>query len=146
MLQVFVGYCHAGLRAVSNDVFPTYSMAVMDHPGKVEWPSLHSASIHISSVTEAAANPRPWQARQEGTNTPSREALNQDYLSPIKLVQLTSEPDLSRVSYLELTINTTENSVGNFGMCTSPAWYSSLALWKIGVWSCIISPQSGEMT
>lgn len=95
-----------------------YSMSVMDYPSKVERSSLHSASVHISSITEAAANPEPWQARLEGRNPTSREALNQDYLSPIKLVQLTSEPDLSKVSYLELTINTTENSVGNFGTYT----------------------------
>ena len=58
----------------------------------------------------------------------SGEALNQDYLSPMKLVQLTSEPDLSRVSHLELTINTTENSVGNFGKQDLTACASLLVL------------------
>ena len=77
--------------------------------------SLHSASVHISSLTEAVSNPQPWQGREEGRKPASSEVLSQDYLSPIKLVQLTTEPDLSRVSYLELTIDTTENSVGNFG-------------------------------
>lgn len=92
-------------------------MAVLDcSPRQVERPSLQSASIHISYLTEtASSNPRPREAGDDGRKPMSGEALNQEYLSPMKLVQLTSEPDLSRVSSLELTINTTENSVGNFG-------------------------------
>jgi hypothetical protein len=92
-------------------------MAVLDFPRQMEHSPLHSASIHISQLTEASSNPQPQEARDEGRRQPmSREALSQDYLSPMKLVQLTSEPELNRVSYLELTINTMESSVGNFGM------------------------------
>lgn len=88
-------------------------MAVLDCPREVEQYPLHCASVHISSLTQAASNPRPWQPKEEGRKLVGGETS--DYLSPIKLVQLTVEPDLSRVTYLELTIDTTENSVGNFG-------------------------------
>lgn len=77
-------------------------------------PALHSASIHISSFPEAV-NPQPWGQEQADGSKAVREPLNQGYLSPMKLVQLTEEPDLSRVTYLELSISTSENSVGNFG-------------------------------
>ena len=80
--------------------------------------SLHSASVHISSFPEAVTNPHPWSQDQEQLEGEGdvRESLNQGYLSPMKLVQLTEEPDLARVSYLELSsINTSESSVGNFG-------------------------------
>lgn len=78
---------------------------------------LHSASVNISDFTEVALNPQPRGvgASKDGGDKPLKEPMNQDYLSPMKLVQLTEEPDLSRVTYLELSINTAENSLGNFG-------------------------------
>lgn len=89
------------------------SMIVLDYPRKVEQSSLHSASIHIGSLTEASSNPQPWQPKDEMRKHISGETSG--YLSPIKLVQLTAEPDLSRITNLQLTIDTTEYSVGNFG-------------------------------
>lgn len=77
--------------------------------------TLYSASVHISSLTKATSNPQPWRGREEGKKPASTESLQQGYLSPMKLVQLTEEPDLSQVSYLELSVNTVEHSVGNFG-------------------------------
>ena len=44
-----------------------------------------------------------------------KDGLSHDYLSPKKLMELTGERDLSKVTYLEFSINTLENSVGNFG-------------------------------
>ncbi len=41
--------------------------------------------------------------------------MAQDYLTPMKLVQLSQEPDLTKLTFLELTVNTTENSLGDFG-------------------------------
>lgn len=64
-----------------------------------------------------------------------REPLNQGFLSPMKLVQLTEEPDLSKVTYLELSINTSENSVGNFGK--EVAWTIVWAV-KKGLVVCIV--------
>lgn len=81
---------------------------------RVNRSSLHSASVHISSFTETATNPHPWETMEDGSK-PVREPLNQNYLSPMKLVQLTEEPDLDSVTYLQLSIDTSENSVGNFG-------------------------------
>lgn len=104
------------------------SMAVLDpqpstgsHPRAVQSPSpLYSASVHISSLVEvdsSTINPQPWGPEGRGArgNSAVRETLNQDYLSPMKLIQLTQVPDLSRVTYLELSIDTTGSSVGNFG-------------------------------
>lgn len=95
----------------------TMSMAVLEDDGRgtESRGSLYSASVQISSLVELTSNnPRPWQAGQQSTPT-TAQTLQQDYLSPIKLVQLTAEPDLSRVTCLHLSIDTTENSVGNFG-------------------------------
>lgn len=43
------------------------------------------------------------------------DGLSSDYLSPKKLIELTGERDLSKVTYLEFSINTMDNSLGNFG-------------------------------
>lgn len=98
-------------------------------PDRANKSALHSASIHISSFPDAEAviNPQPWRQQQEEGSKGSkavREPLNQGYLSPMKLVQLTEVPDLSRVTYLELSINTSENSVGNFGKSSYTLLYA----------------------
>ena len=73
---------------------------------------LHSASIHITEYWEP---PQPW-GEQEGAGLEGKgEGPNQDYLSPQKLTELTGEDDLSKVTYLEFSVNTSENSLGNFG-------------------------------
>ena len=51
------------------------------------------------------------------STTDGKRAAAQDYLTPLKLVQLCGEPDLSKVTFLEVAVNTTENSLGNFGKC-----------------------------
>ena len=40
----------------------------------------------------------------------------QDYLSPNKLSEITGEKDLRNVTYLDLSVNSSESSLGNFGM------------------------------
>ena len=76
---------------------------------------LHSASVQITGFADLV-NPNPWkfdlpERREKEKNDPS-----QDYLSPKKLVELTGESNLHKVSYLEFSINTLENSLGNFGI------------------------------
>ncbi len=115
-------------------MFFTCSLAVLEH-GLQRRPSLHSASVHISSLAGAVSNPQPWQVGEDWRKpaAASSEALSQDYLSPIKLMQLAAEPDLSRVSYLELSIDTTENGVGNFGK--HACMHGSFSpLWESEVW------------
>ena len=91
-------------------------MSVLSSTPRQTLPSrLHSASVHITGFAELV-NPSPWKfdlpvrARErEG------DGLSHDYLSPRKLTELTGESDLSKVTYLEFSINTLENSLGNFG-------------------------------
>ena len=71
---------------------------------------LHSASIHITEFPDVV-NPQPWEAEFAELS----QGLGQDYLSPRKLVQTTGERDLKSVTYLELTVNSADNSLGNFG-------------------------------
>ena len=75
---------------------------------------LHSASVHITGFADLV-NPNPWKfdlpKRREENDDPS-----QGYLSPKKLVELTGESNLQKVDYLEFSINTLENSLGNFGI------------------------------
>ncbi len=100
------------------------SVAVLDSvkpQPRVKTPSLYSASVQVTSFTDAAmsVNPHPWSSSSaQGPEYSGRgkEGLSQDYLSPLQLVQITGEPDLKRVTYLELSIDTTENSRGNFGV------------------------------
>ena len=84
---------------------------------------LHSTSVHIAEISEFS-NPHPEPNLsgnlRSASVSPSIEEdcmspLVQDYLTPMKLVQLTREPDLMRLTFLELTVNTTENSLGDFG-------------------------------
>lgn len=98
-------------------------------------PGLHSASIHISNFPEAQTATNPYPQGQGDRASAVREPLNQGFLSPMKLVQLTEEPDLSKVTYLELSINTSENSVGNFGK--EVAWTIVWAV-KKGLVVCIV--------
>ena len=79
------------------------------HPPEVTNP-LHSASVHITEFPEVI-NPRPWEVEFEGLTS----GFGQDYLSPRKLSKLTGESNLKNVTYLELSVNSDESSLGNFG-------------------------------
>ncbi len=81
---------------------------------------LQSASIHITNISDFS-NPRPEHCEnlRSASVSPCLEEctspMAQDYLTPMKLVQLSQEPDLTKLTFLELTVNTTENSLGDFG-------------------------------
>ena len=94
------------------------SVSVISSPPRRSEPSrLHSASVHITGLAELV-NPSPWTfdlpARAEERDSEG-DGLSRDYLSPRKLTELTGESDLGKVTYLEFSINTMENSLGNFG-------------------------------
>ncbi len=84
------------------------------HPSKRHSPvttnPLHSASVHIREFP-GVVNPRPWEAEFGGLS----QGLGQDYLSPRKLIEISGERDLKSVTYMDLTVNSADNSLGNFG-------------------------------
>ncbi len=78
---------------------------------------LHSASVCITEFPDVV-NPQPWETEFGELS----QGLGQDYLSPRKLIKITGERDLKGVTYMDLTVNSSENSLGNFGEwgCWSP--------------------------
>lgn len=106
--------------ALFNAFSFAYSMnvsATFSPPRRSPSSALHCESVHITDVSDIS-NPCPSDSKGTSSSvnaTGSRPAIDQDYLTPLKLVHLSNEPDLSRVTFLELTVNTTENSLGNFG-------------------------------
>ncbi len=81
------------------------------HPSEVTNP-LHSASVYITEFPDVV-NPQPWETEFGELS----QGLGQDYLSPRKLTKITGERDLKDVTYMDLTVNSSENSLGNFGEC-----------------------------
>ncbi|XP_064392424.1 leucine-rich repeat-containing protein 56-like [Halichondria panicea] len=71
---------------------------------------LHSASVCITEFPDVV-NPQPWETEFGELS----QGLGQDYLSPRKLIKITGERDLKGVTYMDLTVNSSENSLGNFG-------------------------------
>lgn len=100
--------------------FNSMSMAMLSSPTRSSPSALHSASVHITEVSDFS-NPHPQESGNsrrsslDSVTEDVRTGITQDYLTPLKLMQLSQEPDLSRVTFLELSVNTTENSLGNFG-------------------------------
>ena len=97
----------------------SHSTSVLGSPPNLASPSpLHSASVHITSFADFV-NPRPSWEFDLPKRTVDRELEEEDlshvYLSPKKLMELTGESNLNNVTYLEFSINTLENSLGNFG-------------------------------
>ena len=78
---------------------------------------LHSASVQITGFADLV-NPNPWKFDLPERREKEKDDPSQDYLSPKKLVELTGESNLHKVNYLEFSINTLENSLGNFGIIT----------------------------
>ncbi|XP_028409473.1 leucine-rich repeat-containing protein 56-like [Dendronephthya gigantea] len=66
-------------------------------------------SVNIREFEDAIVNPDPV-IRNEDT-----EQLMEDFLSPQKLKNLTGIQDLHEVVFLEMIVNTLQNSLGNFG-------------------------------
>lgn len=100
-------------RSPASEGVSSQSMSVLHplrrHPSDTANP-LHSASVHITEFPDVV-NPRPWEAEFGGLS----QGLGQDYLSPRKLTEITGERDLKNVTYIELTVNSADNSLGNFG-------------------------------
>ena len=66
-------------------------------------------TVHISGFQDQdKINPRPNEKTES-------EYLLEEYLSPSRLRELTSQSDLSQVTSLQMVVDTTENSLGNFG-------------------------------
>ena len=94
--------------------------AIFSTPTRTASSTLHSVSTFITHVPDfSELRPSGSDKRTSGSvcaaEEDGKQAIVQDYLTPLKLVQLSGEPDLSRVAFLELSVNTTENSLGNFG-------------------------------
>lgn len=68
-----------------------------------------SQSVNIREFDDTVINPDPV-IRNEDT-----EQLMEDYVSPQKLKSLTGIHDLHEVVFLEMRVNTMQNSLGNFG-------------------------------
>ncbi|XP_071831351.1 uncharacterized protein [Apostichopus japonicus] len=64
--------------------------------------------IHITDFGSADVNPQPVQVEETDT-------LLEDYLSPTKLKSLAGVEDLEDVKFLELKVDSSETSLGNFG-------------------------------
>ena len=88
-------------------------MSVLHSPYRHPSP-LHSASVHITEFPDIT-NSQPWDVAELGAIT---RGICQDYLSPSKLSEITGEKDLKNVTYLDLSVNSSESSLGNFGMKT----------------------------
>ena len=94
----------------------THSLSVFSSPAQRTATSpLHSASVHITGFADLV-NPNPWKFNLPERKEREKDDPTQDYLSPKKLVELTGETNLHKVNYLEFSINTLENSLGNFGI------------------------------
>ncbi|XP_003383254.1 PREDICTED: leucine-rich repeat-containing protein 56-like isoform X2 [Amphimedon queenslandica] len=73
--------------------------------------SLHSSSIRITeSELLFGHNPVPLASRSQPVSSPDNQFLSQQKLRDIAGVH-----DLSKVMYLELSVNTSTTSLGNFG-------------------------------
>ncbi|XP_070552133.1 leucine-rich repeat-containing protein 56-like [Ptychodera flava] len=70
--------------------------------------SYQRKSVHITEFRDYRVNPEPIVVEET-------ELLLEEYLSPTKLRTLTGVEDLEDVSFLEMRVDTTETSLGNFG-------------------------------
>jgi hypothetical protein len=68
---------------------------------------LHSASVHVTDVSYLA-NPSPVRGWRE-------ESFGEHFLSPMRLRDLSGESDLSRVTFLQMSVDSQAGSLGNFG-------------------------------
>ncbi|EDV29377.1 Leucine-rich repeat-containing protein 56 [Trichoplax sp. H2] len=73
-------------------------------------PSNSHRLIQITSYSTLRENPEPSQKDNEDAD------LFEEYLSPRKLQSLTGCTNLGEVNYLEIRVNTTDNTLGNFGI------------------------------
>lgn len=67
------------------------------------------SSVRIREFDDSTANPEPIAQDEEA------DQLLEEFLSPSKLRSLTGFKNLDEVEYLEMKVDTRENSLGNFG-------------------------------
>ncbi|XP_006818292.1 leucine-rich repeat-containing protein 56-like [Saccoglossus kowalevskii] len=65
-------------------------------------------AVHITEYQDFRVNPEPIVLEET-------DILLEEYLSPLKLKNLTGVDDLDDVKFLEMRVDTTETSLGNFG-------------------------------
>lgn len=98
--------------AQSNLPFPRPIMeadvCLVDHVQTTSIKHGHSG-VNIREFEDSIINPDPVIQNEE------TEQLMEDYLSPQKLKCLTGINDLQELLFLEMVVNTTQNSLGNFG-------------------------------
>ncbi|XP_072032797.1 leucine-rich repeat-containing protein 56-like [Amphiura filiformis] len=68
-----------------------------------------ATSVHITEFGDIRVNPQPI-VQEEDT-----DVLLEEYLSPRKLKEMTGVDDLEDIKFLEMRVDTTETSLGNFG-------------------------------
>ncbi|XP_072172117.1 leucine-rich repeat-containing protein 56-like [Diadema setosum] len=68
------------------------------------------AGVHITEYGGTQVNPEPISIPE-----PEHDAFLEDYISPTKLRALTGIEDLEDVKFLEMKVDTSETSLGNFG-------------------------------
>lgn len=68
------------------------------------------SSVRIREFDDTTANPEPIVQDEE-----EADQLLEEFLSPSKLRSLTGFSNLDQVEYLEMRVDTRENSLGNFG-------------------------------
>ncbi|XP_022083611.1 leucine-rich repeat-containing protein 56-like isoform X2 [Acanthaster planci] len=78
------------------------------------------ASVHITDFGSATVNPQPIPVEDT-------EFLLEDYLSSAKMKEMTGVDDLDDVKYLEMRVDTTETSLGNFGTMVPNLKYLKLS-------------------
>ncbi|XP_068673337.1 leucine-rich repeat-containing protein 56-like [Montipora foliosa] len=68
------------------------------------------STVRIREIDDSSANPDPIIQDEEA------DLLLEEFLSPSKLRSLTGMKNLEEVEYLEMKVDTRDNSLGNFGM------------------------------
>ncbi|XP_038052184.1 leucine-rich repeat-containing protein 56-like isoform X2 [Patiria miniata] len=79
------------------------------------------ASVHITDFGSTAVNPQPIPVEED------TEFLLEDYLSSAKMKEMTGVDDLDDVKFLEMRVDTTETSLGNFGTMVPNLKYLKLS-------------------
>ncbi|XP_074638081.1 leucine-rich repeat-containing protein 56-like [Acropora palmata] len=67
------------------------------------------SSVRIREIDDSSSNPEPIVQGEEA------DLLLEEFLSPTKLRSLTGKKNLEEVEYLEMKVDTSDNSLGNFG-------------------------------
>lgn len=86
----------------------SFQIPIMDPVKERPRSALGTRGVQIQEFQEVRMNPEPIVMEET-------DILLEEYLSPRKLRLLTGIEDLNEVKYLEMKVDTTETSLGNFG-------------------------------